>query len=155
MRKLIFVGFLLFTIAIQAQQVELLKLDKLNELITAKSSSLKVINFWASWCAPCVKEMPHFDEIGQRRDVELYFVSLDFPSQKGKANDIIIKKGIQSKSFLLDEKDADKYIASINEVWSGAIPATLFIESSGKKTFYEKALEKDELERIVKNLTSK
>lgn len=156
MKSAILFGFVFFSIPVFAQQeIELIKLDKLNQLIEQKSDNLKVINFWASWCGPCVKEMPYFDFIDKNENVEVYLVSLDFPQDKLKAEKLLNKKGIQSTTYLLDEKNYDKYIESIYAEWSGAIPATLFIDSTGKKSFYEKAFEKHELEEIVNKLTTK
>lgn len=141
--------------SVAQQKVEVISLDDLQELIEEDTDELKVINFWASWCGPCVREMPYFDYINQRNDVHVYLVSLDFPQDQQKAERMINKKGIQSEAYLLDEKNYDKYISSIDDSWSGAIPATLFVDKAGKKVFYEKAFEKNELEEVVEKLTSK
>lgn len=154
MKRLILGLVVFLTLTAQAQTIELVELDELNTLISSRGERLKVINFWASWCGPCIKEMPHFDQVGQQGDVDLYFVSLDFISQQDKAEKMLLKQDIQSTALLLNEKDADKYIASINKDWTGAIPATLFVQPSGKKVFYEQALEKEELNDIINKLKS-
>ncbi len=60
------------------EQAKIVKLPELQEMISAKSDQIKVINFWATWCAPCIKEMPLFEKLGQeRQDVKITFVSMD------------------------------------------------------------------------------
>lgn len=130
-------------------------MDALDKIIDTPSDQVKVINFWASWCGPCIKEMPYFDALSEDNKANVIFVSLDFPQDIAKAERMIAKKEISSPSYLLDEKDYDAYIPKIDDSWSGAIPATLFITPKGKKYFYEHAFEQNELEEVVQNLTSK
>lgn len=138
-----------------AQDVTTIKLDQLNELIDETPDKLRVINFWASWCGPCIKEMPHFDKLHTSKQAEVYFISLDFPRQLPKVKNLVSKKDLKAPTYLLDEKDADQYIQSIDEKWSGAIPATLFITPSGERYFYESAFTEDELMETVKKLSTK
>lgn len=152
----ILVGVMFFSLhGLAQQEVKLMKLDELMQLVEEDSDKLRVINFWASWCGPCIKELPYFDAINTKTDVEVYLISLDFVQDREKAERMIQKSRIESPAYLLDEKDYDKYITRINSDWSGAIPATLFVDSSGRKVFHEKAFEKAELEQIVENLTAK
>ncbi|MEQ8552642.1 MAG: TlpA disulfide reductase family protein [Cyclobacteriaceae bacterium] len=155
MRKFLFVMVMLFCSALSAQKVELIKMKSLDQIIDKPSDQVKVINFWASWCGPCIKEMPHFDALTREQKANVIFVSLDFPEDLDKAERMVSKKDISSPTYLLDEKDYDAYIPKIDKSWSGAIPATLFVTPSGKKYFYEQAFEQAELEEVVKNLTSK
>jgi len=144
---------LLIAVSTQAQDIELISLNSLNQLIKSPDKKLKVINFWASWCRPCIMEMPHFEAI-DKSEATVYFVTLDHPEDIDKAKRMLEKNSIKSKALLLNEKDADKYIMAINEDWSGAIPATLFIDARGKKYFYERAFDKPELENYVKKYSS-
>lgn len=155
MRHLVVIFFLLSWAPSQAQSIQLIQLSELTTLMNQTTDQLRVFNFWASWCGPCVKEMPYFEALNQQEDVEVILVSLDFVSDKEKAEKLILKKEIQSKVYLLNEKDPDRYIPAINKNWTGAIPATLFVDSSGKKTFYEKAFDQQELTSIINQLTSK
>ncbi len=146
---------LLISITAHSQNVKLISVESLDELIAQGSDQVRVYNFWASWCGPCVKEMPYFEAVNKSQSAEVVFISLDFPEDMNKAQRLISKKGIQSKTYLLNSTNYDEYIPKINEAWSGAIPATLFVSPSGKKYFYEKAFEQRELEQMVKNLSSK
>lgn len=155
MKMAVFAGILLSVVGVNAQDLETVKLEQLSQMIGAKSDQLRIVNFWASWCGPCIKEMPYLDEMDRREGVKVHLVSLDFIQDKDKAQRVLVKKGIGASAYILDEADADKYIEAISKEWSGAIPATLIIEPSGKRHFYERAFEKAELEELVNNLTTK
>lgn len=131
---------------------ETITLRELTTLYANAQHEIYVINFWASWCGPCVKELPAFEQLGGQDGVEMIFVSLDFEQDFDKAQKILIKKGVLSKNYFLDEKDPDKLIRTIDESWSGAIPATLFIHESGRKIFHEGELESPEINSIIENL---
>ncbi len=152
--KIIVLSIILMTaVSSRAQDINLVSLESLNQLIEKPDNKLKVINFWASWCRPCIMEMPHFEAIDKTK-ATVYFVTLDHPQDIAKAQRMVEKNGIKSKVLLLNEKDADKYISAINEDWSGAIPATLFVDARGRKYFHEKAFDKPELENFVKKYSS-
>lgn len=133
----------------KAQEIQLVSLGELNEIIKSPSEKLKVINFWASWCKPCIIEMPHFEAINREVAI-VYFVTLDHPDDIEKARRMVNKNSIKSNVILLDEPDADKFITSIDKDWSGAIPATLFVDARGNRYFHESAFDKPQLEKIVK-----
>ena len=152
--KILLLSLMLVTAAsTQVQEIELISLNSLDQLIKSPDKKLKVINFWASWCRPCIVEMPYFEAI-DRSKATVYFVTLDHPEDIEKARRMVQKNAIQSKVLLLNEKDADKYIMTIKEDWSGAIPATLFIDARGNKYFHEKAFDKPELENYVRKYSS-
>lgn len=112
-----------------------------------------VVNFWATWCLPCVKELPYFEFINQEyksKNVEVILVSLDFPNQKEKRLiPYINKKKLQSKVIHLDDANEQVWIAKVNENWTGAIPATL-IYNKEKQKFYEQSFTFKELESELK-----
>ncbi|HEU5290725.1 MAG TPA: TlpA disulfide reductase family protein [Cyclobacteriaceae bacterium] len=156
MRNLL-VAFMLFLASTtMAQKAEVVKLDQLQSLITSKSDNIKVINFWATWCGPCVKEMPLFEKLGQeRKDVEVTFVSmdLDLDPDPAKVHKFIARKKIQSKVLILDAKDSNTYIDDIEKGWSGALPATMIINGkTGQRKFVEKELHDGELEKLIAEL---
>ena len=115
-----------------------------------KGSKTYVVNFWATWCAPCVKELPYFEKIKKEFDdknVEVLLVSLDFPKQvEKKLIPFINKRKLNSKVVLLDDINEDVWIKSIDENWSGAIPATL-IYNKNKRKFYEHSFDYETLEK--------
>ncbi len=135
------------------EQAKIVKLPELQEMIAAKSDQIKVINFWATWCAPCVKEMPLFEKIGmERQDVKITFVSmdLDLDPDPTKVYKFVTRKKIQSQVVILDEKNPNLYIDLIDKSWSGALPATIVVNTkTGQRKFVEKELHEGELEKLI------
>ncbi|MBN2868250.1 MAG: TlpA family protein disulfide reductase [Flavobacteriaceae bacterium] len=111
-----------------------------------------VVNFWATWCVPCVKELPYFEKLNEEykdKNVEVILVSLDFPKQfDTKLKTFIKEKQLQSELFALNDMDSNYWIPQVNKDWSGAIPATLIFNSE-KREFYEQPFEYEELENII------
>ncbi|MEM9326359.1 MAG: TlpA disulfide reductase family protein [Bacteroidota bacterium] len=128
----------------QAQEVKVIKYPTLASEMD-QFDGLTVVNFWATWCGPCIKELPYFEEANELDNVRVLLVSLDFPDEQEKVKRFVSKKGLDSEIMLLDEKDYDAYMSKVDPSWSGAIPATLMVESNGRKHFYEKAFEREQL----------
>ncbi len=127
-----------------AQDLEIIKYHQLASEMTG-SNQLTVINFWATWCGPCIKELPHFEEANKMDNVRVMLVSLDFVEDEAKVKNFVQKRNLQSEVYLLDEKDYDDYMGKVDESWSGAIPATLIVDQRGRKYFYEQAFNRQEL----------
>lgn len=154
MKKLIWIVILFTALngTSLAQEVQVIKFSELQSKMLYTEAPLTVFNFWATWCAPCIKELPYFDELSaSNKKVKVYLVSLDFSNQLERVKGFVTKKSIQSEVLFLDEKDPDTYMPKVSEKWSGAIPATLFVTDLGKTYFHEKAFTKEELEKTVNN----
>ncbi|MBX2961175.1 MAG: TlpA family protein disulfide reductase [Cyclobacteriaceae bacterium] len=155
MNKSIFILILLIPIGgLYAQSpAEIVKLGQLQNHINRQTENIKVINFWATWCGPCIKEMPLFEKLGaERKDVEVTLVSLDLDlnPKPEVVYRFIDRKKIQSKVLILDEKDPNSWINKIEKEWSGAIPATIIINGkTGKRKFVEKELHEGDLEKLI------
>lgn len=124
-----------------SQQVRLITINQLNRKVENRKDTTFIINFWATWCAPCIKELPNFEKLNQeyKEDkLKILLVSVDFNSQlKTTVIPFIKKRKIKSEVFLLNETDQQQYIDRIDTSWSGSVPATLFIKN-GKRKFIEK-----------------
>ena len=140
----IYFTLLIFLLAASSgfsQKIELLTVDHLNERIKQGKDTTYIVNFWATWCAPCIKELPHFERLQQEKrgeKLKVLLVSLDFKSKLEKSVIPFVKKrGLKNEVFLLNETDQQVYIDRIDKTWSGAIPATLFVKAK-KRKFLEK-----------------
>ncbi|WP_282040698.1 TlpA family protein disulfide reductase [Winogradskyella flava] len=141
--------------AIDVSQIdlEIYDYDGLEPLINKKDDKIHVVNFWATWCAPCVKELPYFEKLNQEykdENVEVLLVSLDFPrNYDTKLKPFMKKHNLQSKVIAFDDVDQNRWIPAINEKWSGALPATI-IYNNNKRQFYERSFTQEELEIELK-----
>jgi len=126
-----------FSISSYSQQVKLLNIDQLNERIKNGKDSTYVVNFWATWCAPCIKELPHFEKLRAEHNSEklaVLLVSVDFKSKLSSGVIPFVKrKNLKSEVFLLNESSPQEYIDRIDPSWSGSIPATIFIKNDKRK----------------------
>ncbi|MGF1533174.1 MAG: TlpA family protein disulfide reductase [Bernardetiaceae bacterium] len=137
-----------------AASVEKINLKQLQDLIETPDDQTRIINFWATWCRPCVAEMPHFEAIHNRytsEGVSVIFVSLDFADNLEKrVIPFVERKGIQAKVVLLDESDAAQWMPAIQPDWQGNIPATLVVNNKkGIRSFYAQELSESDLENIL------
>lgn len=107
-----------------------------------------VINFWATWCKPCIEEMPHFERINsehKENNVEVVLVSLDMPNMwKSRLEPYVEKNDIESKVVILDDPKQNDWIPKVSGGWGGGIPATL-IYNKDKRTFYQRGFTYEEL----------
>ena len=150
MKKALTVLLLAFALTVGAQEVKIIQLSDLQEKMLYTDANLTIFNFWATWCAPCIKELPYFDQLGSESDdIKVYLVSVDFPDQLEKVKKFVEKRSIKSDVLFLNEKDPDSYMPKVSPRWTGAIPATLFVTDLGKTYFHEKAFTKEELKNAV------
>ncbi|WP_435352699.1 TlpA disulfide reductase family protein [Emticicia sp. SJ17W-69] len=132
--------------------IEIIKFTDLDKLMQ-KDDGIYVINFWASWCRPCVAEMPNFETVGNNfrlNNVKIIFISLDFKRDLENVKKFVEDKGINSPVYLLDEPDYDSWIDKVSTKWSGAIPATL-ISQGNRKEFYEQIFDYQTLTEKIKH----
>lgn len=136
--------------------VKVVKFDALEHLMNRTGEKIEVINFWATWCKPCIKELPFFQELqNQMNDqVNVTLISLDFVDVlNDKVIPFVEKKKLTPDVLLLDEIDYNSWIDKVDPSWSGAIPATLIINhQTGERKFHEGELAEGDLETMIQEL---
>ncbi|WP_459213012.1 TlpA disulfide reductase family protein [Aquimarina rhabdastrellae] len=136
-------------------EVPVYDFENFEALLHIDDDKVRVINFWATWCKPCVRELPYFELINDRytaKNVEVILVSLDLPSQvETKLIPFLEKQRIRSRVILLDDPNANQWIPKVNEEWSGAIPATIIYKGS-TGNFYERSFTYHDLEKELKKV---
>jgi thiol-disulfide isomerase/thioredoxin len=139
-----------------AQRAAVVKLDELQSMLRTKGEVVQVINFWATWCAPCIKEMPLLEKLTrERKDVKVTLVSMDIDLDPDpeKVQKFIARKKILSNVIILDEPNPNAWISKIDKDWSGALPATLVINgATGKRKFVERELHEGDLEKLIEQV---
>ena len=138
---LVFVVSLMLVISVAAQHISTYaSYDELAPILHQQDDTVRVINFWATWCKPCVAEMPYFEMLRAKyadQPVQIILVSLDFPHQiDSKLIPFVQSKSIQSKVVALTDTKVNKWINQVHPDWTGAIPATV-IYRKDKKHFKE------------------
>ena len=135
-----------------------LNFKELEPLLNKKNDTTYVVNFWATWCKPCIKELPAFEKINSNyksQKVKVLLVSLDFPDLLEKQLiPFVEKRQIKSEVILLDDPDANGWIPKISTEWSGAIPATLIYNKAERK-FYERSFTYEEIETELTSILNK
>jgi thiol-disulfide isomerase/thioredoxin len=126
----------------------------LEHYLTQKNDTTYVVNFWATWCVPCVEELPNFEKINsnyRKNKVKVVLVSLDMAKMiETKLLPFIKQQQLKSEVVVLRDPDADSWIPKVDSTWSGAIPATVIYNSETRK-FYERSFTYDELEKEISN----
>ncbi|MBB6463787.1 TlpA family protein disulfide reductase [Flammeovirga kamogawensis] len=125
----------------------------LEPLFKHEDDTVRIINFWATWCKPCVKELPYFEQANtyikeHKLKAKIILVSLDM----GEKNLVkyINKTKLTSEVIWLDDADANVWIEKVNPTWDGAIPVTLLLEN-GKQTFHSTDFESyEDLKSFIK-----
>ena len=137
-------------------QVKLLTLSELEQRVAKGKDTTYVVNFWATWCGPCVEELPYFERLtseNAKKPFKVILMSLGFKTKlKTDREPFVAEHKLKSEVYLVNELDQQKFIDRVDKNWSGALPATLILNSDKKvRAFYEKAFTYDELVKTLEN----
>lgn len=143
-----------FHFSSSAQDVSSYKAEDLMTRIKSNPDTFYVVNFWATWCAPCIKELPEFDKLVNAcspKPVKVLLVSLDFPKDyPQKIEKFIRKKDLAHEVVWLNETKANEFIPKIAEEWQGSIPATLlYYGESQYRSFFEGTITAEQLMLLI------
>jgi thiol-disulfide isomerase/thioredoxin len=153
MKTIFFVAFLFVATDIYSQQIKSVKVTELEKLIKESKRPL-IISFWATFCVPCLQELPYFQDITEKyksQEVSMLLVSLDL---KGYYPDSIMatvkKHKIVQPVVWLNETNADYFCPKIDSSWSGGMPSSLFVNNAtGYHKFFEESLSKEKFEKEI------
>ena len=139
-----------------AQQVSVWKAADLKTALDTATVPT-IFNFWATFCRPCIAELPHFQAAADQyksSGVRLVLVSLDVKEAFPKKVEAFVKnRGLTSPVVFLDEPSAGIFVPLIHRTWSGAIPASLFIYRQREyRRFFDDELSRSKLDREIRNM---
>ena len=143
------------TFTIQAQNFKKIKLTDLEKLVSPKNDgTIYVVNFWATWCRPCIKELPYFERLQKKyADKKVKVILVAVEDAEKKVTIYIKKKKIKTQVYLLTDAKVDDWVPKVNKDWDGAIPVTLFLNgATQKRDFHMGALTEAELNKKVESI---
>ena len=159
MKKIILLALLMGSMQIvSAQQLKKIKMNELLKMIDTTTQPM-VVNFWATWCGPCIREIPWFEKtIAQFADkkVKLLLVSLDYPGEYPKGIQEFVKKNkYKAEVIWLNETNEEDFCPKVDKSWEGTIPVSLMVNNKNHyRQFYNQQLPEarlvQELEKLVK-----
>ncbi len=152
-RIILIVVVLISSYSLWAQTIPIMNYEQLEEHLAKEEEKVQLVNYWATWCKPCIEELPDFLKLHEElsdKNFELVLVSLDFSNQiEKRVIPFIEKHNIKAKVIVLDDPDANSWINKVDPSWDGAIPVSL-IYHKGKKEFYNGTLNYEQLSKLIK-----
>jgi len=139
-----YILLLFFVLVLQtttkSQTVQVVQFNELETIIQQTAQPVVVVNFWATWCKPCVKELPVFNRLFDTissESVKILMVSLDFKDDlEQRVIPLAKAKNIKGDVLLLDDTDYNSWINKIDTNWQGDIPYTI-VYNKTKNTSYK------------------
>jgi thiol-disulfide isomerase/thioredoxin len=140
----------------QEENIASLSFLELEPIFQKQNDTTYVINFWATWCKPCVKELPYFEAVNamaSEEKIKIILVSLDFPENlESHVMPFIKENNIKSEVILLADDNANEWIPKVDTTWSGAIPATV-IYKADKRVFIEGSMTQAQIESSINSIS--
>ena len=158
MKRFLILIFWSISFPLFSQEIESVTLADFQKILQAPNDKVLVINFWATWCAPCIKELPLLEKLhGQNPTAQVLLVSMDYDLDPDieKVVRFQNRKKLQAKILFLTENDPNAWIDKIDKRWSGALPATLVINTKTKKReLVQGELVEGQLEELIKKVNN-
>jgi len=150
----VFIGWLCTTTILYSQQIKEVNPDWIVQLNKNTSDTLYIINFWGTWCKPCLEEMPGIDSIQMKyaeRKVKVILVSTDMKREyQNRLPSFVKERGYQSQVVWMNEPDGEKWIPLVSSSWSGLIPSTWILYRKNKFNYFrEGQITFEELDKII------
>jgi thiol-disulfide isomerase/thioredoxin len=150
----------LLSLAAKPQKMASWKITDVVNYYSKKTDSVYVISFWATFCKPCIAEIPFIQDITKKyadKKVKLLLVSLDLPGYYPvKIESFAKRTGITADIVWLNETDADYFCNMIDKKWAGSIPATIIVNAAtGYKQFFEQEFTREEFKIALEKVISR
>ena len=127
--------------------------DQFKALRKNDSGKLRLVNFWATWCAPCVQEMPEIQTMLRmygHRAFEVTTVSINYPDEKPAALAALTRLHATSRNLILGSTDIYTLLAAFDPDWNAAVPYTMLIKPNGEVVYKNQGpINPLELRRII------
>jgi thiol-disulfide isomerase/thioredoxin len=136
----------------KVNKVQVVNFDQLEPYLHKTNDTIYLVNFWATWCAPCIKELPAIEAAVKKysgKKFKVLLVSLDFPRElSSRLMPFVQSNHITSGVFLLNDPDQNRWIDKVDAKWSGEIPFTLLYGRNFRES-YPHAFTFEELDSII------
>ncbi|NJL11901.1 MAG: TlpA family protein disulfide reductase [Microscillaceae bacterium] len=141
---------------LSAQTLQQVKIQTVLDELSQSDDTTRVLNLWATWCGPCVKELPHFEEVFQEtKGQKVKFILLAVEDSPKTVSAFLSKKGLQAPVWFLDEAHADQWIPRLDPDWGGEIPITIIInQARGQRHFHSGEMTKEALQQAIHHVSS-
>lgn len=137
-----------------SQTIPSYSMDTLLSRIHSSADTVYVVNLWATWCGPCIRELPEFDKLyedNKEKPVKILMVSLDYKADMSyKVPNYIQRRKMQQEVVWLNENNPSSFMPRLDKNWRGAIPATLVVY--GKKNyrqFIQGSVRSEEIQTLI------
>ena len=134
--------------------VPILNFDQLEPLLQKNNDTIYIVNFWATWCKPCVHELPDFERLAaeyKNEKVKFLLVSMDFPQHmETQVIPFIKEHQLKSEVVLLFDTNANVWINKVSSEWTGSIPATV-VYGKNSRNFHEGSYTYEELKSVIES----
>jgi thiol-disulfide isomerase/thioredoxin len=151
--KSFFLIVFILSLSSLSAQIPIMTFDEFEPHLHKNNDTTYVINFWATWCKPCIEEIPAFEELNRKfsdQPVKVLMVSLDFVRNlNSRLIPFIEKNNMKAEVILLNDPKSHIWIEKVSSNWTGSIPATI-IYNRNKRSFYERTFTYDELENELR-----
>lgn len=142
----------LWAFSLVPKAVQILTFEQLEGRCRRANDTLYVVNYWATWCRPCVAEMPYFQDAARKfskQKVKLLFVSLNAVKELKKVQQFIENKNVDPQVYMLNAGNPNVWIDKVDPSWGGSIPATVMYRNKEKVFFREGEFTQTELDSII------